>query len=190
MPAVSFVRTPVFDWTRPPPPPEPGVRTPAPSMETAAREIWRAVKNRVREVLADVDRRPARKPRPDRPRVTRLENDPDRHIRTVKGGKYQARPIDLGERYDLGLFPTKAAARAAILEFWWGKRPSLPKFTKLCHTNAGPRFIALCPDPGRPGHFVRVGTWFDTRKAAGLAAERWVRRRYGDRAADVLRRKG
>ena len=48
-------------------------------------------------------------------KIVRLENDPDRYIRVVKGGKYQARPIDLGERYDLGLFPTKAAARVAML---------------------------------------------------------------------------
>lgn len=123
-------------------------------------------------------------------RPARLDNDPDRHIRVVKNGKYQARPIDLGERYDLGLFHTKHEARKAIMEFWWGRRPSLPKFTKLCRTRAGDRFIALVPDPTRPGHYLRVGRWFSTREAAGQAAAKWLRRRYGKAVAEqMLRRK-
>lgn len=48
----------------------------------------------------------------------RLQNDPYRYIRIVKGGKYQARPWDDGERFNLGLFPTRDAAAAAIREFW------------------------------------------------------------------------
>jgi hypothetical protein len=109
-------------------------------------------------------------------RSPRLENDPDRYIRLVKGAKYQARPIDLMCRYDLGIFPTKAAARKAIQEFWWGRLPSQPQWTKKLHTNQGVRFAALVPDPTRPGKFLRVGGDFETREEAAAAAEAFIAR--------------
>lgn len=50
--------------------------------------------------------------------TARLRNDPYKYIRVVKGGRYQARPWDDGERFNLGLFPTRDAAAIAIREFW------------------------------------------------------------------------
>jgi hypothetical protein len=120
-------------------------------------------------------------------RPPRQADDPDRHIRCVKG-KYQARPIDLGERYDLGLFPTKAAARKAIEEFWWGKRSSLPKFVKKVHSAQGEHYIALVFwSAGNQ----RVGEEYATPDAAGRAAERWVRANFGKEMAErIMKRLG
>jgi hypothetical protein len=96
----------------------------------------------------------------------RLRDDPDKYIRRVKGGRYQARPFDLGVRYDLGLFATMHEARTAIREFWWGQRDSLPRFVKCVHTKAGQRYRAV---------ITHVIGEFATREEAADAAERWIR---------------
>lgn len=56
-----------------------------------------------------------------------LAGDPDKYIRRVRR-KFQARPCDQGRRYNLGLFPSREAARAAVRDFWWGKYPDLPRY--------------------------------------------------------------
>jgi hypothetical protein len=116
----------------------------------------------------------------------RTQSDPDRYIRVVKGGKYQARPVDLGERFDLGLFPTKDQARAALREFWWGRRPDTPRFTRRVHTRAGPRYHA---------HVVVGATranlgLFPTREAAARAVVGWLREHHPGAADRLLRRVG
>ena len=111
----------------------------------------------------------------------RIQFDPDRYIRLVKGGKYQARPYSEGERYSLGLFETKAQARKAIQDFWWGRVPSRGRFVRRAKTRQGPRFFVVVP--------VRVGEWFETYEAASAAAERWIRATWGKAADLVLKRR-
>ncbi len=136
-----------------------------------------------REIVAD--RPAAAEPAP---RLPRLATDPDRYIRRVKGGRYQARPFDgtqgggTGGRDNLGLFPTRGAARAAILEYWQGRRPGLPRYVKAIHGRAGTKYLACVP--------VRLGE-FATRDAAAAAVETWVRATFSAAAADeLLGRKG
>lgn len=92
-------------------------------------------------------------------RPARINSDPDRYIRNVKGGKYQARPYDLGKRYDLGTFATVGAARAAILKFWKGELAPKPRFTKKIYTRQGEFFIAVVCIPNEDGvkRTIRVG---------------------------------
>lgn len=118
-----------------------------------------------------------------RPRA-RLANDPDKYIRVTKNNKFQARPYDEGERFDLGCFPTVCAARKAIQEFWWGKRAELPRYTKKIHTKRGERYIAMTPR--RPGE--RLGI-FTTREAAARAVVKYVRREWGVLAERILSRR-
>jgi hypothetical protein len=63
-------------------------------------------------------------------RPARLQNDPDKYIRPIKGGRYQARPYDLAFRYNLGNFHTKHAARKAIERFWKGEIQARLKFAR------------------------------------------------------------
>ena len=60
------------------------------------------------------------------------------------------------------------------MEFWWGKRQAHARYTKLIHTPAGERFIAVVYDRGQ---LHRVGGRFETREAAARAATAWMRRR-------------
>lgn len=75
-------------------------------------------------------------------RSPRVANDPDKYIRVVKGGRYQARPYLEGERFNLGLFETRHSARAAISLFWWGKLKDAPKYTKRIEIHGEIRFLA------------------------------------------------
>lgn len=101
----------------------------------------------------------------------KLVNDPDRYIRRVKGGRYQARPWDLGTRYNLGLFATPHEARRAIHDFWWGKRADLPKHTRRVHFLSGPRYAAM-----RPGGGPVLG-FYDTREEAAARVASYLRQR-------------
>lgn len=130
--------------------------------------------------------RPHTQPKPRKPRPPRLDGDPDRHIRVVKGGRYQARPYDKGQRYNLGCFHTKAQARKAILEFWWGRRPDLPRFVRKIRAKAGDFYLACVPVGDQ---CVRVGGEHPTAEAAARAAEAFVRQTFGERAEAVLRRR-
>jgi hypothetical protein len=103
--------------------------------------------------------------------------DPDRYIRQVKGWRYQARPFDEGVRYDLGIFDTKAAARRAIVDFWWGRLKPLPRFVRCIHSRSGDRYLAIVP--------VRLGE-FDSRDEAAQAVENWVRATFTAAAADRM----
>jgi len=107
-------------------------------------------------------------------RSPRVNSDPDRYIRTTKGGKYQARPFDLGKRYDLGTFHTKAQARTALLKFWRGELAPKPRFTKKIYTREGTFYIAIVCIPGNDGvkHTQRVGGRYPTpAEAQGAAIE-------------------
>jgi hypothetical protein len=100
-------------------------------------------------------------------RSPRVANDPDKYIRVAKTGKYQARPYCSieRERYDLGLFETRHQARTAILEFWRGKRPDIPKYTRRIHTRDGHRYMVIIPYRGQT--FVEGP--FLTREEAAFA---------------------
>jgi hypothetical protein len=132
-------------------------------------------------------------------RSARINSDPDRYIRTTKGGKYQARPFDLGKRYDLGLFHTKAQARTAILQFWRGELTAKPRFTKKIYTREGTFFIAVVCVPDkktgekrtiRVGGTGRAGKRFLTAAEAQGAAIEFLDRTVGSevRAAMMARR--
>lgn len=115
--------------------------------------------------------------------------DPDRYIRRVKGGRYQARPHDTftGERENLGTFATSHQARTAIREFWAGKRPGRPKFVRKCETAQGPRFFALVPSAGPAGRvWVRVGEWFATAEAAAAAVLAFLVAAFGRAVAECM----
>lgn len=114
--------------------------------------------------------------------TSRLANDPYKYIRRVKGGKYQARPYDQGERYNLGLFPTREAAARAIGEFWWGKRPDKPRHVKpvrKCDGSVKYRAVIVVP----------LGE-YESQEAAFDAVKRYVKATCGMYAEEVLRRQG
>lgn len=125
--------------------------------------------------------------------IPRLLNDPDRYIRRVKGNKFQARPIDQGVRYDLGLFSTPGEARKALQEFWWGRMKDLPRYTKQIRTPLGLRFIGIVPLPvpvcraGSDSTLPKAITPkaktplkchttgpFETREEAAAAVDKWI----------------
>jgi hypothetical protein len=116
-------------------------------------------------------------------RPPRLANDPDKYVRVVKGGKYQARPYDEGRvRYNLGLFPTRHQARQAVLDFWWGRRPARLRFARPVRTAAGEElWVAVVRIPRRAGghETVRVGPRFRTAEEAHRAAVEYLRRECG-----------
>ncbi|MBN9522264.1 hypothetical protein J0H58_27725 [bacterium] len=125
---------------------------------------------------------PARRPQR---RPCKHEKDPrNEYLRPVKGGKWQARPYCpiVRERYDLGLFDDVTAARKARDEFWAGKRPDLPRFTRQCRTADGLRYYAVvvvpkgllrgwwgATDSGRDRETISIGP-FETRELAAAAA--------------------
>lgn len=117
-------------------------------------------------------------------------DDPDRYIRPVKGGKYQARPHDTlsGERENLGLFATRAQARTAIREFWAGKLRPRPKFVRSSRSPAGPRFFVVLPAPTAEGgrRWQRVGGWYATADAAAAARDGFLRAAFGPLAAAAM----
>lgn len=117
-------------------------------------------------------------------RGPRLATDPFRYVRRVKGGRYQARPYDEGVRYNLGLFPTPAAAAKAVLEFWWGKRTERPKFVRPVHLRGGvTAYVVIVRALGRRDHLGR----FATEAEAAAAAVAHVRATFGLFADAVLR---
>lgn len=118
--------------------------------------------------------------------TARLQSDPYRHIRPVKGGKWQARPYDEGERFNLGIFPSRDAAAAAVREFWWGKRPDRPRFvTPVHHRDGTTTYRVRIPFPKRVDDLGE----FPTAALASAAACAHVRRVAGLFADAVLRRK-
>lgn len=107
----------------------------------------------------------------------KLANDPDRYLRRVKGGRIQARPYDLGERFDLGCFATRHEARKAVREWRLGLRQSLPRFVR----KAGRQFVVNV-------FGVRVGE-YATREKAARAALRHCRQRFGAAVAVMVMRR-
>jgi hypothetical protein len=125
-----------------------------------------------------------------RPRSARVANDPDKYLRTVKGGKVQARPYLEGVRYNLGLFPTKDAARKAIQEFWWGRVKERLRFARP-YPHKSSLWIAVVPIPDSAGRvrLLRVGgasAAFPSSQDAHRAACRWLRRKFGRAAAERI----
>jgi hypothetical protein len=127
-------------------------------------------------------------------RSPRVGNDPDRYIRLVKGGKYQARPYDEGVRENLGLFPTRHAARKAIAEYWWGRLKPRPRFARPVSCGQTTRWIAVVRVPARRGdrppgwrlETVRVPGVFESAEDAHRAAVAWLARECGPLVAWVL----
>jgi hypothetical protein len=127
-------------------------------------------------------------PPPKKPKAyrgPRLANDPDKHIRFIKG-KFEARPYDLGERYNLGRFATKEQARKAIAAFWRTSRGDLPRFVRRIRAKCGDWFLAMVPVEGKN---IRVGDSHPTAEAAAAAVKAFVERTFGPKAEQVLRRK-
>jgi DNA-binding CsgD family transcriptional regulator len=125
---------------------------------------------------------------PKASRSPRVEGDPDKYIRLVKGGKYQARPYVDGVRENLGLFPTKHAARVALQEYWWGRLKARPRFARPMPGNGG-LFFALVVLPAvepYPRQSVRVGGTYPTAADAHQAAVGWLERRLGKRVAESI----
>lgn len=109
----------------------------------------------------------------------RLQGDPDRYIRVVKGGKYQARPHDEGVRYNLGLFPNINEARRAVTEFWWGKREPRVRFARPVRDRAGRVTWIACvrvpvADGGGKLETVRIGDVYPSARDAHVAAVAWL----------------
>jgi hypothetical protein len=121
-------------------------------------------------------------PTEDKPR--RLwRSDPDRYVRLVRGGKYQARPYDpyTGTRDNLGLFHTREQAQKAIIRYWRGELQGRPKFVRR-RARRGPEFFVRV--------WVRVGEWFATEAEAAAAAREFLERTFGRLvAAAMLSRK-
>lgn len=98
----------------------------------------------------------------------RLANDPDKYIRRIRGGRFQARPYDEGVRYNLGTFATAGEARAAIREFWRRSVGELPKHTHRATVNGVEKFMVRIKFEGN-GWTYQLGP-YDTREQAGAAA--------------------
>lgn len=120
--------------------------------------------------------------------------DPDRYIRRIKGGRYQARPYDLrsGERHNLGTFATMAQARTAVWRFWNGEISPRPKYVRAYRRPDGgaPEWYFVVV-PG-PAGWQRVGGRFATEAEAAAAVEAHLAGRLGPEAAERLlaRREG
>jgi hypothetical protein len=116
--------------------------------------------------------------------------DPDRYIRPVKGGRYQARPHDTftGERENLGTFGTRAQARVAVQEFWAGKRKGKPKFVRRCDTKTGARFFIVLPTPSTNGKrkWQRVGGWYESEDEAAEAVRTILTASFGPIVAAAM----
>lgn len=117
----------------------------------------------------------------------RVQGDPDKYIRLVKGGRYQARPYDPAaehmpptkRRYTIpGTFATKDQARRAIREFWWGRVAEVAYGTRYHPRRVADKshlkFAALIIQQGR---VVGVLSWHATREEAAQAFARNVRSR-------------
>lgn len=113
-----------------------------------------------------------------------LANEADKYIRTVKGGRYQARPYDAyadnlpagKRRYTIpGTFATKHEARKVILDFWCGKVPEVVPGTRKfeCHGQVRYRAIFFVF-----GQRVRIREWFETREDAARAIRKWLKENY------------
>ncbi len=107
----------------------------------------------------------------------RLAGDPDKYIRMVKGGRFQARPYADGVRYNLGQFPTRGEAREAIHRFWWGKLRELPKHTYRVVTDGVERFMVRVRHEADGFTYVRGP--FESREVAGEVAAALVLGLYG-----------
>jgi len=99
-------------------------------------------------------------------RSPRVANDPDKYIRPVKGGRFQARPYLEGERFNLGIFHTRHQARTAISLFWWGKLKDTPKYTKRIDVRGEVRYLTIVSFEGQ---VHKLGP-FMTRDEAAAAA--------------------
>lgn len=135
-------------------------------------------------------------------RGPRLANDPDRYIRRVKAGRWQARPhVPIREggegRVNLGCFATAAEARQAVLDFWWGRRKPRLKWARPVQRGDVTVWIAVVRLPHwlcrvevagkggakritrRPGPSVRLPGDYDTPEGAHAAAKEWLTRTLG-----------
>lgn len=117
-------------------------------------------------------------------RSARISTDPEKYIRAIKGGRYQARPWLEGRRYDLGTFATRGAARIAIQQFWRGEIVAKPRFVKKIHTAVGVRYIAVVHVPGEDGvrRTIRVGDRYLTPVEAQGAAINYLDETLGEEA--------
>ncbi|HEY1188456.1 MAG TPA: hypothetical protein VGE74_12465 [Gemmata sp.] len=145
---------------------------------------------------------PAQTARPGEPaagpdRVLRTwRADPDRYVRRVKGGRFQARPYDpeTRTRENLGTFATEAQARAAVQRFWWGQQPPRAKFVRACRNQysfgrgEAARYFVLIPTAAADGgrKWSRVGAWFATEAEAVAARDAFLVQSFGRLVAAAM----
>ena len=126
----------------------------------------------------------SRSPPPDR-RGPRLQGDPFKYIRRVKGGKFQARPYCTieRERYNLGLFPTRGTAADAIRLFWETGAGERLKFVRRIDSQDGTVYRAVVlvklGDHPTPGEAFAAAVRFAARAARIPGAEVNLSRREG-----------
>lgn len=123
--------------------------------------------------------------------------DPDRFIRRVKGGRYQARPHNAvtRERINLGTFATIDQARVAIRKYWWGQIEPKPKFVRLWRNqywherDEPPRYFVViptaAPEGGKRG-WKRVGGWYASEPEAAAAAKQFLVASFGRLVAEAM----
>ncbi|AWM35923.1 hypothetical protein GobsT_63450 [Gemmata obscuriglobus] len=126
--------------------------------------------------------------------------DPDRYVRRVKGGRYQARPYDpeTRTRVNLGTFGTPGQARGAVQKYWWGELAAKPKFVRASRNQYSfgrgdpVRYFVLIPTaaPGAGGDrkrsYQRVGDWFATEAQAVAARDAFLEATYGRLVAKAM----
>jgi hypothetical protein len=131
-------------------------------------------------------------------RPARISSDPDKYIRPCKGGKYRVRVWSKGRRYEIGVFPTKDAARVAIGKFKRGEIVAKPRFVKKIHTAEGVRFIAVVHVPDKDGtkhkdgtkRTIRVGDKYLTPQEAQGAAIKFLDKTVGEDARIAMMARG
>lgn len=120
----------------------------------------------------------------------RLRNDPHRFVRPVRNGRWQARPYcaEDGQRYNLGLFPSKEAACTAVRQFLElppsdRRKFARPKYVRPIHYADGSVRYQVIVSIG--GYRDDVGTFADIPTAV-LARDLFVTRTYGPLSHLVL----
>ena len=115
--------------------------------------------------------------------LARMRDSRHQYIRRVKGGKYQVRPWDDGERFNLGLYPTLELAIAAREAFWKHGGAAWYRVARLKYVRP------LTTDPTRCRAVVTLSLGeFDTPEAAHAAAEQYLKRTEGLFAEVALKR--
>lgn len=139
--------------------------------------------DRVERTLWRIDyhTRGMRKPDAAVGRGVRVQFDPDKYVRPVKGGRFQARPYceEDGTRHNLGLFATRHQARKAVEEFWWGRVKPRPRFVRRYALRGGAvvhRYMLQ----------IQIGGGYESEAECKEQGDAWVRETFGSDAEKIL----